>query len=241
MDGKILLLAFTFFGAAVAVFVGALTARIAHSSKRRLHRVFIGSIILLVLSIIFVVVTYEMTPDVPAAVKQSLEAAIRITDTAKFRGKHWHIFGEVPKDFISAGGNSDTSLEDLTIVQQPREMITTPPTGQYTNATKDLLRIMATNVANRLLYTFNGTQDPQWPMLQSDAKAIFAEVMHRLPTIDTNSVYIKYRTGYEAVCGVNHHQEVDKEYAHDAAIYLMILVEALPTSDIKWEGLNSRR
>jgi len=66
------------------------------------------------------------------------------------------------------------------------------------------------------------------PALQSDAKAVFAEVMRRLPPIKTDDVYIKYRTGYEAVCGLNHHQSIDDDDAHNAGIYLLVLVEQLP-------------
>jgi hypothetical protein len=152
---------------------------------------------------------------------------IEVTDSAKFRGKNWKIFGSVPKDLVKAGGNSDTSIEDLTVVEQPVEMLRVPPSDQFKNDTKDFLRLRALNVANRLLYRFD-PEDPEWPALQADTKAVYAEVMRRLPPIKTNDVYIEYRTGYEAVCGLNHHSWVDKDYAHDAAIYLMILVEQLP-------------
>jgi hypothetical protein len=171
------------------------------------------------------VVAYSRTPD--GAVTQAM---INLTDNANLKGKNWNIFGAAPKGLLNAGGNTRSSIENLTTVEQPVDMIRVPPTDQFKSDTKDFLRLRATNVANRLLYRFD-PEGPEWPMLQSDAKGIFAEVMRRLPPIKTNDVYVKYRTGYEAVCGLNHHPWIDKDYARDAAIYLMILIEQLPSDD----------
>jgi hypothetical protein len=227
MDGKNLITALAFLTVFATVWATILVAVLPRWSPRVSLWIFRGTGTSVLLSLIWVIVSFVLTP--PAAVQRTLEqAAINITDRAIFRGKHWRFFGPIPKDFISVGGDSNTSIEDFTVVAQPEYMLAVPSTGTSQSMTtpKDFLRIKATNVANRLLTA--DPEGPEWSALQSDAKAIFGEVMRRLPPIKTNDVYIKYRTGYEAVCGLNYHPWIDRDYAHDAAIYLMILVEQLP-------------
>jgi len=161
MDGKNLTTAIAFLGIA-ASFLAIIGIEILKGwSKSARARIFVCVSALFLCSLLWVVIAYSRTPDAPAAVKQTLEqAAINITDSAIFKAKNWTFFGAVPKDFISVGGNSNTSMENLTFVNQPEDMLRASPSGQLMNTTKDFLRIKATNVANRLLYRFD-SQGPE--------------------------------------------------------------------------------
>jgi hypothetical protein len=223
MDGKNLTTAIAFFTVAAAFLATVGVEILKGLSKAARVRIFICVSVLFGGSLLWVAIAFSGTPAPATAVKQTM---IDLADNAISKGRNWLIIGAAPSGLVHATGNAQSTIENLTTVEQPEYMLSVPPTEQFKSDTKDYLRQSATNVANRLL-----SSDPQraeWPALQSDAKTIFAEVMRRLPPIKTNDVYIKYRTGYEAVCGLNHHPWIDRDYAHDAAIYLMILVEQLP-------------
>jgi hypothetical protein len=229
MDGKSLITALAFLTIFATVWATILVAVLPGWSKRISRWIFGVTSALVVFTFIWVIVSFIRTP--PAAVQQTLQQAmINLTDNAIFKGKNWNIHGAPPSGLLNAGGNTQSSIEGLTTMEIPEYMLVVPPTGtsQSMTTTRDSLRHSAENVANRLLYRFD-PNGPEWPMLQSDAKEIFAEVMHRLPPIKTKDVYIEYRTGYERVCGLNSHLAgIDKYDARNAAFYLMILVEQLP-------------